>query len=927
MSSEVQKKGHQDQQFVDEQVRAMMTLRPHYQDFCEALKSVLEHAMEDLGIIAIVQVRAKTVGSFAEKCIRKRNKYPKPAYQLGDLCGGRVIVESADKIVPVCRFIREHFEIEEASSEDVAQRLQAHEFGYQSVHFTVSFRSDIDYHHGLIVPPELLARRSAEDAQQEGLSPGPKYKAEVQVRTLLQHAWADLAHDSLYKTELKKKPRHLEREAGRIAALLEDADNAFVRLLEGVDTYRSCFGAYMETDDIVKEIATLDVVRKHDASEQLAHKIARLAMAIEDWATAEQALANFGKSKNAGVQRDLGWAQWQLGKKKEGRTHLELATKLDPHDADAFCVLGDTYNEEKKRRQALKQYQQAFQACPTHPRALVNFARCEIIENKNVGFLSFAKPTLERAIALSSERARYGMHLPWAWYDIGFLNLLLGQPYAGLTAYAKAVQLSPTETALVETRRALDEVQAAFAGRQADLADHVKWARWFLSVAIVAKLLALEAEAPARLEKAVEAKSKADKNLEEAKLAADDEKLSEARQEADKAATALLKAEKYLAEIKKKAAEAPKEWLGCGDEELDGGTCLATAAEPGAGPLFDKERPVVIVAGGCDASVQTYIEEYRLLIHQAFTDFRGTIISGGTTAGIPGIVGDLPVATGEVLKVAYLPSNPPRGDREHEGYNVFRPTAHVDYSPLDPIQVWIDLLCTGIRPGDVRLLGINGGEISAFEYRLALVLGAQTGILCDSGREASRIAADPDWKDTKGLLLLPTDRETVTAFLQPAECSAMISAEAREAMARHAHEAYRKNQEERYLKQHPPMAGWDELKVTYRHANLAQVDHIETKLRRVGLCLRKVTQGTPKLFTFDDAQKTTMAEMEHGRWNTERLQQGWTYGKEKDEDGKRSPYLVAWRDLPDDVRKWDIQAVEDIPKQLAEMGYEIYRPE
>jgi len=925
MSSDERKDRQSDQDFVDRQVAAAKELLPHYETFCRSLKAVLERAAQDVGVIAIVQGRVKTVPSFAEKCLRKREKYPQPAFQFCDLCGVRVIVESTDKIDPISQFIRRHFEIEESSSEDVADRLQAHEFGYQSVHFTVSFREDVIYPGLEAVAPALLERRSAEEAQAQGLASGPKFKAEIQVRTLLQHAWADLVHDNLYKTDLKKKPRHLEREAGRIAALLEDADNAFVRMLDGVSTYRSCFGAYMQPGDIRQEISLLEVVRKHDTSEGLAYQIARLAMAIEDWPKAVKSLADFAESSNAAVQRDLGWALWRTGN-PAGRAHLERSTQLDPNDADAFCFLGDTYEEERDRRQALKQYQKAFQADPRHPRALVCYIRCEMIENKNMGFLSLARPNLEEAIGLSSERARYGMHLPWAWYDIGFMHLLLGHPYASLTAYAKAVQLSPTETVITQVRGALDEIQLAVSGRKSGLVEHLKWARWFLSAAIVAKLGALEAEARSRLDETIEKKKQADEKLARLKDGPDGEKLKKAREEAGKAAAAAEEAQTYLKEITTKAAEAPEKWLGCADEDIDGRTSLATSTEPGAEALFNKDLPIVIVAGGCDASVQARIEEYGLLIRQAFAGFKGTIISGGTTAGIPGIVGDVPDPDGEITKIAYLPSHLPAGDTKHPGYAFFRITDHAGYSPLDPIQVWIDLLMTGVRPDDVRLLGINGGVISAFEYRLALVMGAQTAILRDSGREATEIAEDADWKDSKRLLLMPTDQETLNAFLQPPETSTMIAPEERERMARHAHEAFKKNQEQRYLQQHPPMANWETLKETYRRANFAQVDHIETKLRRLGLRLRKVTQGTPKLFDFDDAQKDILAEMEHGRWNTERLLEGWTYGEVKDEEKKKQPYLVSWRDLPDDVKKYDYQAVDDIPQQLADAGYEIYDP-
>jgi len=66
-----------------------------------------------------------------------------------------------------------------------------------------------------------------------------------------------------------------------------------------------------------------------------------------------------------------------------------------------------------------------------------------------------------------------------------------------------------------------------------------------------------------------------------------------------------------------------------------------------------------------------------------------------------------------------------------------------------------------------------------------------------------------------------------------------------------------------------------------------------------------------------------MAEMEHGRWNVERLLDGWTFGEKRDHQKKKSPYLVPWPDLPDDIKKYDRDAVKGIPGKLKKLNYEI----
>lgn len=94
--------------------------------------------------------RPKGLASFAEKIIRKRKLYtdpknpepPDPLVRMTDLCGGRVITQTAGQVSAVCRFIEAAFDIDQLNSEDVSQRLKPTEFGYRSVHYIVQFNPD-----------------------------------------------------------------------------------------------------------------------------------------------------------------------------------------------------------------------------------------------------------------------------------------------------------------------------------------------------------------------------------------------------------------------------------------------------------------------------------------------------------------------------------------------------------------------------------------------------------------------------------------------------------------------------------------------------------------------------------------------------------------------------------------------------------------
>jgi hypothetical protein len=70
-----------------------------------------------------------------------------------------------------------------------------------------------------------------------------------------------------------------------------------------------------------------------------------------------------------------------------------------------------------------------------------------------------------------------------------------------------------------------------------------------------------------------------------------------------------------------------------------------------------------------------------------------------------------------------------------------------------------------------------------------------------------------------------------------------------------------------------------------------------------------------------------MAQMEHGRWNVERLRDGWRPGP-RDDQKRLHDCLATWADLPDKpIRDYDRDAVQALPKMLARAGWEVYRRE
>ncbi len=61
-------------------------------------------------------------------------------------------------------------------------------------------------------------------------------KCEIQLRSILQHAWAEIEHDLGYKGEISV-PDQYKRSFNRVSALLETADNEFDRLKSELTSY------------------------------------------------------------------------------------------------------------------------------------------------------------------------------------------------------------------------------------------------------------------------------------------------------------------------------------------------------------------------------------------------------------------------------------------------------------------------------------------------------------------------------------------------------------------------------------------------------------------------------------------------------------------------------------------------------------------
>ena len=226
------------------QIEAYRESRPRYVAYADALRRVLERACRVSFPEALVQARAKALSSFAEKAARKIERYPDAVNQMTDLCGARVVVQTIQQVLAVRSFIEANFKIVE--KEDKGLLLSLDEFGYRDMHYIVELRPDRCEAIG-ITPRErdLIA----------------DCKAEIQVRTWVQHAWADTLHDRIYKNKLKISS-DLVRTGALLAALMEEGDRSFDSLATQLDGLIANYTALAMKKEVEEEIIKKRIVRE-----------------------------------------------------------------------------------------------------------------------------------------------------------------------------------------------------------------------------------------------------------------------------------------------------------------------------------------------------------------------------------------------------------------------------------------------------------------------------------------------------------------------------------------------------------------------------------------------------------------------------------------------------------------------------------------
>jgi ppGpp synthetase/RelA/SpoT-type nucleotidyltranferase len=815
------------------------------------MQRVLQRACASSIPGAAVQARAKSPSSFAEKCVRKFARYRDSLEDMTDLCGARVIVQTLEQVTAVSHFVEENFTVLERDEKGVS--LGEERFGYRDLHFIVQLHPA---RAGLI-------GITAEESEAIGWR-----RAEIQVRTWLQHAWADTLHDRIYKAPFRLSGE-TKRTGNLLAALMEEGDRNYSALASDLDGMIANYAALASRDDVEKEMAAQRLIMENepDASRKadLALALGRLLSACGDFAGVMEVLGPHRELQNAGrseLLQEFGLALCKVSRAapasreyQSGVSVLEEALRLAEADREVFVV--NLRRRGSLAARALSRLAWALEVEPAQmPRALELHAKAHEYEPDNpyyladmLGFEVFCshsrelsgalRTTLREGVRTCRAHAERGIEMPRSCFTGGRLCVLLGEPLPALGFYARGIQHCLEEQHFVPEDALVAEL--GWIGRLHAGTTPPDAHRWVMDLLRMAQSL----------------------------------------QAAGRSGT----------------ETAPPR--------------------------------VVIVSGGAATTTADELRRCRPLLEKALAPFAGRVIGGGTTIGVPGCVGDVSAALQarnerHFETIGYVPRRLSSDTIRDTRYDRLIECGESGFTPEQILQCWKDILADGVSPSEVLCLGIGGGPLSAIDYRVALAFGSSVVVAIGSGGSADAIVADDLWAGATRLMLLPMDEATFEALLT--DSKGEFDDEALLAMAGEVHRRYVATGAANLPGNLRP---WPQLDDTYRRANIQQARHIVRILDRMGFTVQRAQYpATPVLFSpsdFSEGEIDRMAELEHGRWNVDRVLAGWRPGQPRDDTRRLHDSIVSWADLPESVKEYDRNAVRAFPAILAVAGLEVRR--
>ncbi|GMK46894.1 hypothetical protein PghCCS26_40230 [Paenibacillus glycanilyticus] len=215
---------------MDEITKWYVKNRPVFEKLAGKVESIIREVLDSANVsYYTVTSRAKEIDSFISKA--SDSKYKDPIREIKDLAGIRVITFVKSEVDSCSNIIQPLFEIDPEHSTDKSKELGDDKVGYRSLHFVAKLTNQ---------RLELPEYQVFKDLQ-----------FEIQIRTILEHAWADISHTKNYKFNGVLPPDNdIKRRFSLAAATLELVDREFNAISQEISEYQTEVKAKTSRDEL-----------------------------------------------------------------------------------------------------------------------------------------------------------------------------------------------------------------------------------------------------------------------------------------------------------------------------------------------------------------------------------------------------------------------------------------------------------------------------------------------------------------------------------------------------------------------------------------------------------------------------------------------------------------------------------------------------
>ena len=232
-----------------------------YEKLEKIVKETLQKAISDKGLyVTALESRIKTERSLAGKLSIKGSKYS-TILDVTDIVGARVITFYNDEVDMISALVDKLYTIDWKNSVDKRKMHELDSFGYNSLHYICSIPKSLYY------DPECPMLN--------------EIRFELQMRTALQHVWANMYHDTGYKSGIEVPAEYL-RALNRLAGMLELADEQFSNIRASISDYRHRVEALVRggrLDDVLLDGDSFRSFLEQKPFDKLNERIARINQA------------------------------------------------------------------------------------------------------------------------------------------------------------------------------------------------------------------------------------------------------------------------------------------------------------------------------------------------------------------------------------------------------------------------------------------------------------------------------------------------------------------------------------------------------------------------------------------------------------------------------------------------------------------------